>query len=198
MLTEKDYEDAASRLGVEVEAVKAVADVESGPYGAFLATGEPVILFERHLFYRLTHGKWYNESVGEGKDARFPYRDICNKQPGGYGPVSVQHDRLNRAAQLDRDAALKSASWGKFQVLGMNWESLGYASLQEFVNAMYKDEAAHLDSFVRFVEKNGLTKALRARNWAKFAEGYNGKAYAQHSYHGKMAKAYLKHKAPTV
>ena len=182
-LSDEDFKQAANRLGCEIAAIKAVAEVESGPYGAFLPTGEPVILFERHLFSRLTKKKY---------DAKHP--GISNPRGGGYGKVSEQHARLQEASALDKDAALQSCSWGRFQVLGMNWKSLGYANLQEFVNAMYRDEAAHLDSFVRFVLTNGLAKHLKTRSWAAFAKGYNGPSYLKFKYNTKLAAAYRKHK----
>ncbi len=182
-LTEDDYTNAAERLGCEVAAIKAVAEVESGPYGAFLPDGKPVILFERHLFSRLTKKNY---------DASAP--DISNPKPGGYGQVSKQHDRLAKAAALDQDAAQQSCSWGRFQVLGRNWKSLAYSSLKDFVDSMYRDEAAHLDSFVRFVETNNLARHLKTKNWAGFAKGYNGPSYQQYKYDTKLAAAYNKYK----
>lgn len=70
-LTEQDFQDAANQLGVDVPTIKAVAEVESGPHGAFLSSGEPVILFERHKFHKLTGGKF----------SKFP--DISNPKAGG-------------------------------------------------------------------------------------------------------------------
>lgn len=184
MLSETDYKQAAEALGCEVAAIKAVAEVESGPYGAFLPSGEPVILFERHLFSRLTHHQY---------DATHP--DISNPVAGGYGPVSAQHQRLQQAAALDHDAAMQSASWGRFQVLGSNWSSLGYGSLQEFINAMYAGESGHLDAFVRYVKVNKLARWLQSCNWAKFAAGYNGPSYRKYHYDTKLAAAYAKYRS---
>ena len=181
-LSDLDFQNAAEELDVDVPAIKAVAEVESGPHGAFLPSGEPVILFERHKFHKFTNGKY---------DALYP--DISNPKAGGYGAVSRQHIRLQRAAALDRDAALQSASWGRFQVMGFNWKPLGYASLQSFINAMYRSEADHLDAFLRYVKVNGLIDELRNHKWAAFARGYNGPEYWKNSYDSKMALAYKKH-----
>jgi len=181
-LTEKDYEQAAGRLGVEVAAIKAVAEVESRGEG-FNADGTPKILFERHYFHTLTFGRY---------SGTHPH--ISNEKSGGYGKSADQHKRLQQAAALDRAAALQSASWGKFQVLGVNWARLKYTSLQEFINAMYRDEAAHLDSFVRFVEANKLVGALRTKNWKSFAAKYNGPNYRVNKYDTKMAQAYARHR----
>lgn len=178
-ITLTDYERAAAKLGCSVAAVRAVAQVESGPYGAFLASGEPVILFERHKFHLYTQGKYSSA-----------HPDISNGRPGGYGKVSDQHARMGRAASLDRNAALMAASWGLFQVLGYNWESLDYDSLQQFVNSMYKGEPEHLDSFIRYVVVNDLARHLQSENWAAFARGYNGRNYRQFFYDTKIQAAF--------
>lgn len=174
---------AADLLMCEPAAVQAVAEVEAGPHGGFLETGEPVVLFERHLFHRLTSGKF---------DASYP--DLSASRPGGYGKVSAQHGRLARAAQLDRDAALKSASWGAFQVLGLNHAVAGWPTLQGFVNAMYSSAAEHLLAMVRFVQSNKLDRHLRDHDWAAFAKGYNGKNYRINKYDTKLAAAYRRAK----
>lgn len=194
-LTEKDYKFAANILLTGVADIKAVAEVESLGSG-FLPTDEPVILFERHIFSKLTSGKY---------DKSNP--DISNKSPGGYGSNGVQHARLENAAKLDatyydngtvktqpnREAALKSASWGKFQILGMNYKLAGFNSLQEFINAMYNSEEKQLIAFVHFLKNTGLDKPLREHRWADFARGYNGPGYAKNSYHTKLQRAYEKY-----
>jgi len=181
-LKEQDYQEAARILGCEVAAIKAVAEVESAGAG-FLPDGQPKILFERHYFHKLTGGKY---------SAQYP--DISNKTPGGYGGAGQhQHDRLEKAASLDRNAALQSASWGKFQIMGSNFKLAGFATLQLFINAMYSGEAAHLMAFCSFIKNTGLLPALRAKNWKAFALGYNGKGYAANKYDTKMAAAYKKY-----
>lgn len=178
-LQECDFVVAAKMLNCEVAAIKAVAEVESAG-GGFLANGKPKILFERHYFHRLTGGKY---------SAKYP--DISNKSTGGY--TSNEHARLEKAAKLDRNAALQSASWGKFQIMGAHWKALGYTSLQEFVNAMYANETEHLMAFVKFVKVNGLSDELQRKDWAGFARGYNGSGFAKNAYDKKMLAAYKKY-----
>ena len=173
-------EQAAKRLGVEARAIQAVARVESSGNG-FLPTGEPKILFERHVFYKRL------KAVAIDPDKVSPF--ICSPTPGGYRGGIEEHKRLQIAVKVHRDAALESASWGEFQIMGYHWKSLKYPTLQAFINAMYASEEAHLDSFVRFIEANPvLVKALKAKDWKSFAEGYNGKAHK--AYDTKMAVAY--------
>ncbi len=182
-ITEDDYKKAAQKLGCEVAAIKAVSEVESGPHGAFLPSGDPVILFERHKFSKFTGGKYDDSHPG-----------ISNRKPGGYGPVSQQHARFEEAAALDSDAAQQSCSWGRFQVMGFHWKILGYPNLQDFVDGMYASEANHLDAFVRFIDKNGLAKHLKNKSWAALAQGYNGREYKKNRYDEKLAAAYKKYK----
>lgn len=180
-LTESDWQSAAEALGVPVAAIKAVAEVEA-PGAAFLPSGEPRILFERHKFHRHTGGKY---------DKTHP--NISSPKWGGYGKESAQHGRLGLAASLDRTAALKSASWGRFQILGENYAQAGFPSIQDFINAMYESEQAHLKAFVAFIKDDArLWQALKARNWATFARIYNGPAYADNAYDVKLAKAYAR------
>lgn len=180
-LTETDWKSAADRLGVPVASVKAVAEVEATGSG-FLPTGEPRILFERHKFSRHTGGKY---------DATHPH--ISNPVWGGYGKESAQHGRLAQAVSLNRDAALKSASWGRFQILGENYRQAGFQSLQGFINAMYESEQAQLTAFANFILNDPrLLRALKAKDWPAFAARYNGPGYAKNRYDSKLAEAYQK------
>lgn len=179
ILTEPDFVRAAAALVCEVAAIKAVCEVEA-PKGGFLADGRPAILFERHKFSQFT-ARIYDSS----------HPDISARTPGGYLGGTAEHDRMARAASLNRDAALMSASWGRFQLMGMNHGLCGHAHLQDFVNAMYAGEPEQLAGFVAFIKSQaGLLRAIRAKDWTAFARGYNGAAYAINSYDRKMAAAY--------
>lgn len=78
--------------------------------------------------------------------------------------------------------------------MGFHWKHLGYTSLQEFINAMYQNEAGQIDAMCRFIQKNNLIQPLRDQQWAKFAKGYNGSGYKANQYDKKLAKAYQKFK----
>lgn len=177
-LTEQDFESAAATLGCSVAVIKAVCQVEA-PRGGFLPSGEPTILFERHQFSKRTGRKF---------DISHPH--ISNPKPGGYKGGQTEHDRLAEACALNREAALESASWGKFQIMGFNYAPAGFGSLQAFINAMYQSEGRQLDAFVSFIQHEGLASFLRERRWADFARRYNGPNYAINSYDTKMAAAH--------
>jgi hypothetical protein len=180
-LSDKDFEDAAKTLDVEVAMIRAVAEVES-PRGPFDDMGRPEILFERHYFHRLTGGK---------HDKAHP--DISNADAGGYGKFSAQYGKLERAYALDRDAALRSASWGRLQIMGNNFKAAGFASAADFALAMTRSEAEHLKAFVSFIKSDAnMHAALKKKDWEGFAKKYNGPGYKKYDYDTKLKDAYDK------
>jgi hypothetical protein len=182
LLSEADYQAAAEMLKCEIAAIKAVAEVESRGEG-FLSDGRPKILFERHKFHKFTGGRF---------DGSHP--DISNAKAGGYGNGGThQWDRFDEAAALDRTAAIKSCSWGKFQLMGFNFVACGFATLDDFHAAMLKSEGEHLKAFCNFIAASNLSGALRNFKWAALAEGYNGKDYRINQYDTKLAAAYKKY-----
>lgn len=180
-----DLERAARTLAVPLACIRAVNEVESRGAG-FLPDGRPVILFERHVFWKRLQACGIDPAP---LAARQP--DIVSTARGGYRGGVAEYTRLAAAEQTDAGAAWESASWGAFQVMGYHWQRLDYASVDEFVARMESGEAEHLDAFVRFVAADrALLAALRARNWAAFARGYNGPDYAANLYDVKLARAY--------
>lgn len=188
-LTKPQIVAAANDLGVEYAALKAVLEVECRSSG-FFSTGEPAILFERHVFWdRLGEIYWYTKRL----QIMAKHPRVCNKFSGGYGKFSEQHKKLAIAVSYNRDVALESASWGIGQVMGYHWEKLGYPSLQAFINDMYESEAKQLEAVVRYIKHFNLDGALRRKDWAAFAYGYNGRAYAKNNYDEKLKQAYRKY-----
>jgi len=189
-LSDADYVRAAKELGVEVAAIRAVAEVEAAGAG-FLPDGRPAVLYEAHIFHKHTKG-----AHAHGKDRRGVALSSAKWDRSLYGASGAhQHDRLEDAAKLDDLAAKKSCSWGTFQILGENYKAAGCSTIDGFVAMMNSGAPAHLDAFVAFIKANNLDGALRAKNWAAFARGYNGPGYAQNAYDKKMAKAYARWKA---
>lgn len=173
-------QNAADDIGCDVAAVKAVIDVESR--GGFLPDTRPRILFERHVFSKRTGGRF---------DQSHP--EISSREPGGYKGGAAEYDRLGQAIPLDRKAALESASWGAFQIMGYHHDSLGVPDVEDFCRGMCNSEDDHLVAFVGYVKHNGLGDELRRRDWAGFARGYNGPAFLKNRYDTRLAAAYTLH-----
>ncbi|MGF6965250.1 hypothetical protein OKW43_002255 [Paraburkholderia sp. WC7.3g] len=186
-LNEKDYADAAAELGCEMQAIKAVAKTETGSSGPYFKPGHdlasrddqvPAILFERHLFHRATHGEY---------DQSHPH--ISNSIQGGYGNKAVQYEKLTEAYALNSNAALLSASWGRFQILGSNFGAAGFKNVQDYVASMSESEANQLRAFVSFIKADSaLNRAISSKDWHGFAVRYNGPA--QQGYDAAIARNY--------
>lgn len=198
LLKHSDLVQAAARLGVPVAAVYALNEVESQGRG-FLDNGKPVILFERHvMFDRLqlvrSAGDDQEQLHLRAEQLAKQVPNLVNSKAGGYIGGSAEHQRLTQARQLDEVSALESASWGGFQVMGYHWQRLGYSSVHDFVAAMNRSEADHLEAFVRFIEADAnLLKALKAQKWATVAKLYNGPNYQRNLYDVKLERAFERH-----
>lgn len=167
---------AAKRLNVAKADVWTVFSVETAGSG-FLTSRRPRILYERHIFSRLTGGA-------------FDDGDISSPKPGGYGPLGEQqYCRLEKAMALDCDAALQSCSWGLGQIMGTNYSMVGFAEIQPMVAAMCESEDAQLVAFAEFLKSSRLDAALRGHDWTAFARGYNGPDFAKNQYDVKLANA---------
>lgn len=203
-LTEKDYEDVARELGVNVATIKAVVFVESAGEG-FLGE-RPIVVFEGHWFWRLleSHGidpepyRVGNEDILYPKwDKRYhlgtmsEYKQLSKARK--LHNIFTGDDKNKISYSTVEDLAEESCSWGMFQVMGFNWKDLGYSSVTEFVDKMFISEREHLNAFVRFVKHKKIVDELQRRDWAGFARVYNGPAYASNNYHVKLEVAYRRY-----
>lgn len=170
-------------IGVGEDEIHAVIDVESRGSG-FDDLNRPAMLFEPHVFWR---------QLGPG-----PLRERAAEEGLAYptwGERSYPRDsyiRLVPAMAINRDAALRSASWGMGQIMGFNAGLCGYSCAEAMVEAFKEDEEIQLKAMVDFIVTAGLDDELRRHDWRGFARGYNGPEYAKNSYHIKLARAYAK------
>lgn len=190
-IEELDFERAAKSLDVEVAAIKAVYEVESGGRSGFLKDGKPIILFEGHIFWNELKKRGIDPEKysSEYKDVLFPKWNRSSYIGG-----AAEHNRLEKAGRIDKDAALCSASWGMFQIMGFNHKLCGFATVQDYVEAIQHSASNHLVSFVEFLKNTGLAKPLKELDWKTFAKRYNGSGYEQNKYDQKLQVAYIKHK----
>lgn len=177
---------AAQGLDIEPAALLAVADLESGGVAFTTIDGrkEPLIRFEAHYFDRRLSGK--NRTIAREKGLAAP---VAGAIPNP-GTQAARWRMLDKAAAIDAKAAYESVSWGLGQVMGAHWAWLGYASVEALVAEARSGIAGQVRLMALYIEKAGLAKALRDHNWASFARGYNGPAYAGNAYDQKIADAY--------
>ena len=191
-LTEEDFEEVAREMGVEVPAIKAVVEIEAGKsHQGFWAEGKPLINFDLTMFRRMAQ----RNNVNVGKYTRSHAVVFARPNLTRYGSQqAAQQARLDAARTIHDLSAIQGTFWGMFQIGGFNWKKCGASSPDEFVMLMSRSERDQLELFATFVRNAGLLDALRNKNWAAFAKGYNGNSYASRGYHTRMAAAYAKHK----
>lgn len=190
-LTEQQIKDAAISSGITYAALRAVIDVEVGSRSGFDSDGNPTILFEPHVLWRELGNVFY---ITKRKQLADLFPDMCNPTwDKSLYNIRPQHQKLYVASVLHWEAAHKSCSWGIGQVMGFNYKSLGYPTLKQFVDDMHESEAKQLDAMIRYITVNNLKGALIRKDWAAFAEGYNGKGYRENKYDEKLAKTYRKY-----
>jgi hypothetical protein len=179
-LTAEEINQAAQRMNCEPACVRAVLKVESAGSG-FGADGRPIILFEPHIFSRLTARRFdtSNPSVSYKSWGDKPYPKT---QDGRWS-------QLAEAYALDPEAAVSAASWGLFQVLGQNYKICGFASATAFVADMAQSEARMLAAFEAFVRANKILDDLQRKDWAGFARVYNGPGQVE-KYAKMLSNAY--------
>ncbi len=191
-LTEQDYEEFAAELGVEVAAVKAVVDIETGrTRQGFWTEGKPVINFDLAVFRQMAARHKINLSKYTSTHAVVFNRPNISRY--GSQQAAVQA-RLDAAMTIDSVSAIEGTFWGMFQIGGFNWRQCGTESAKEFVKLMSRSERDQLELFGEFITRSGLLPALKAKNWSAFARGYNGPSYAARNYHTRLARAYERHK----
>ena len=187
-LTLSDYEEAAAALGIEVAAILAVKEVELGNKPAFVNAGRPRILFEGHIFWRQLQKRGIDprQYMQGNEEVLYPKWTRSHYTNSGQG----EYARLQKAMSINEEAALASASWGMFQIMGFNYKVCGCRNVNEFVQIMGQSEVAQLQMFMNFLQANGQDKFLRNHDWAGFARSYNGPGYAQNRYDVKIRDAY--------
>jgi hypothetical protein len=184
-LVDTDYKTAASSLGVEVAAVKAVKKVESGGAG-FLFSNHPAILFEGHIFWKELKKRGIDpNTIKNASDILYP-----SWTKDHYAGGICEYVRLQKARWINEEAANASASWGLFQIMGNNHNACGIGNVNSFVDAMCISEGRQLELFVAFLKRYNLQSHLQRLNWAGFAAAYNGSGYKKNKYDEKLEAAY--------
>lgn len=184
--------------------VKAVISVESAGRG-HLQDGRAKILFEGHKFWYWLEKFGKNPEELHEKHPTIVYKNWTSQN---YLKGAAEYKRLEEAKKIDPKAAIYSASWGLFQILGENLEhhikSRNYKDAFDFEEKQHKSEYYHFLDFLAFIK----TKKVREKelihyiseetngnyDWDSFAYGYNGSGYKVNKYDVRLQAAYEKFK----
>jgi hypothetical protein len=189
--TRREIAAIANDLGLEPEALLAIAEVESGGKGFAIVGGrpEPLIRFEGHYFDRRLSPANRQRARADGLASPLAGVVVNPRTQSGRWAL------LAKARAIDPRAANESVSWGIGQVMGAHWAWLGYADVDALVAEARGGVAGQIRLMARYIEKAGLAAAVRRRDWEAFARGYNGPRYRRHGYHRKIAAAYHRFRA---
>ncbi len=187
-----DITRIALGIGVGEDEVHAFTEVEANGSG-FDSKGRPKMLFEPHLFYRYLKGDQRDRAVSQGLA-------YSGWRSGGYPRDS--YPRMHKAMEINPEAALRAASWGASQVLGNNYEMLGYLNVFQMVDAFCADGENHIQGMIDFANAAGIADDLRVLAALKrptkpsdcvaIVRVYNGPGFAKNNYHTKFATAHNK------
>lgn len=186
-LAKKALQETGSKL--ELAALLAFMEVESGGKGFDPKTGKIMIQFEPHIFS--------NKSGIE--------RSTTNHYLWDENKVDVQPQEwiaFNDAFKVNSDLAMESTSIGLPQIMGFHWKRLGFSSVGDMWDSFKVSELNQVKSLIKFLETDkNLLDAITCLNWDKVASLYNGKGYKalalklkREPYDITMAKAYNKYK----
>jgi hypothetical protein len=155
----------ASHYTIPVETALAVFFVESKTaYDP--ATGLVIIRFEPHIFTRKS---------GQATSFR-------------RGGQREEWDNLERAYEVDAEAALLSTSYGLPQLMGFNWPVTRHPGVRDMVLAFQRSCEEQVAGFFGFVEKNNLIPFIKQQDWRAFTRRYNGPGNVE-DYSGKLVRA---------
>lgn len=177
--TPDDYRQIAQKFGVEPEALAAFMDVEA--VDTLRSDGRPKILFERHIFRRLTGGRY---------DKSNPV--VSNPNPGGYKAGGQEYERLQEAASLNCPAALSATSWVGLQILGSQYKYAGYKFVDDFIKDVMGSGPKEIEAAMSLLQSLKVLDALKAKDWDNVARLYNGPSYRVYQYGSKLRAAYVR------
>ena len=184
-----------SEMGISPSAAAAVLYVESGGSG-FGADGRMTIRFEACTFYDIW-GKEHDEEFSTYFQCNKPndkFRTMPTDQFRNYHDSHFKEwEAFELARNLDEDSAIKSISMGLAQIMGFNYDKIGYASVIEMYNNMSDSIKSQLDAFFSYItyrDSGGISclDALKSNNYVAFAGCYNA-AGQDNRYGSEISKA---------
>lgn len=191
-LSQNDYNKAIDFLDIELPTLKAVAKIESLGNG-FTKSHKPIILFEGHVFWKeLSKRNLLNKTLSTYKNIEnILYKSQIRKY---YKNGDDEWVRLNKAKEINEEAAICSTSYGMFQIMGFNYDVCLCTSVLEYEVLNFASAKEQLLLFCKYIQTKKLTKYLKDKNWKAFAFKYNGSGYTKNKYDILLEKYYFEFK----
>jgi hypothetical protein len=174
-------EQVAIDLSVDKKLIQAFIEVESGSYHKF--DGRLVINYEEHYFKRFSGIVVPDRNMIRG--------DGLNQED--------EWNNFTQALKINEEAAFKSISMGKTQIMGANHKVLGYKTAKEMFHAFDESEDNAIYGFGSFIKADKrLWSACKNKDYHHMAYYYNGPKYKKYidskgrTYADKIRETYEK------
>ncbi len=149
-----------------------------------------IIRFENHLFWKywgkknpqkfhqhFKYGLRENNRMKVWKGHFWRPESVDNWQEF-HGNQTKEWDVLTFARRFADTEALYCISMGAPQIMGFNYQIVGYDSVEEMFEKFNLDIRYHIEGFFDFLDKR-MIKALQRRDFTEFAGYYNGSGQKQ-------------------
>ncbi len=170
-LSDSDLSSFAQKYGFDEHFLQAILNVESKGEAAD-SQGRMLLLPEKHVFWRELpkplRKKARSLGLATPKWSRSNYKGL------GDNGSDLRWDRLEDMADVNEEAALKSCSYAKPQIMGFNYELCGFDSVRDFVISLGSSEEAQDLAFFAFLLARGLGDEIRRYDVEAVVRVYNG------------------------
>lgn len=196
-LTKNDISQIANQIGLDYATLMAFISVESGGAG-FNTDGKIIIQFEPTWFskyltqFKIAHS--FNRTTDSHGNRQYTIQVGDKKIQNGVQGQTSEWIAFNTAFAIHPKAAMLSTSIGLMQIMGFNYASAGFSSVDAMWDSFKKGEYQQVLGGAMFIKNNvALYNALKNKDWAHVAFYYNGANYAENNYDHKLANAYIKY-----
>jgi hypothetical protein len=162
----------AARLKIEPAFAMAIVTVEAGKKGLD-QNGKPITRFEPHIFNDQLRKRGINEKHATAKG-------LGERQVDGVsceGGPAHENACLQKAMEINKEAALNSVSMGLGQIMGFNSKLVGYANSTEMYEQFSSTgggEAEQVRAMFRLIEHvPAQLNAARRADFGAFTRAYN-------------------------
>ena len=109
-----------------------------------------------------------------GQQIKYGDEFVSLHPTGGLGDSDLQYLALQYAKAIDEEAAYSSISMGLCQLMGFNYETAGFSSVEEMYDRMSDSYEIQIEAMIKHIKNTGLDQGTVR----EFFEGYNTKKNA--------------------
>jgi hypothetical protein len=154
--------------------LQALTNIESGANG--FQNGRLLIRVEAHLL--LSAAPELSQFFSYNPNNRF-FDHFFNGQKY-HGNQDKEWQAFDFARRKHALATYNSTSYGKFQILGSNYASLGFNSAEDMFNYLSANEDNHYTVFFRYLENFNLLQPIQNKDFVAITSIYNGPGNVAH------------------